>query len=54
MHTVKSFTNAQLGLNKYTILYPLKSDCLFVYKYLTSVVLVNLFTARISAIFSAN
>ena len=49
MHTVKIFTNARFGLNKYVILYPLKSDCLFVYVCLTSVVLVNIFTARISA-----
>ncbi len=47
MHTVKSFTNAQLGLNKYAFLYPLKSDQLIAYKDLTSVVLVNLFPARI-------
>ncbi|MBT9139298.1 MAG: hypothetical protein DDT31_01882 [Syntrophomonadaceae bacterium] len=47
MHTVKSFTNAQFGLNKHAFLYPLKIDCLTVYKCLTLVVLVNLFTARI-------
>ncbi len=49
MYTVKSFTNARLGLNKYAVLYPLKNDCFIVYKCLTTVVLVNLFTAHIPA-----
>jgi len=49
-HTVKSFTNAQFGFNKNTIFYSLKSDCFLVNKSLTSVVLVNLFTARIPVI----
>jgi hypothetical protein len=50
MHTVKSLTNAQFGLDKSADLYSLKSDCFLANKSLTSVVPVSLFTARISVI----
>ncbi len=50
MHTVKSFPNARFGLNRHAVLYPLKNDCFIVYKCLTMVVLVNLFTVCIPVI----
>ncbi len=40
------------GLNRDAVLYPLKNDCFSVYKSLASVVLVNLFTVRIPAMFN--